>query len=535
MKTNFDGVEYAAERHPRTAWIDRAAPTKRLITHFKQHQVEGFGWLVDGWAAGWPGLLLADDMGLGKSFQALAFLAWIKENQAAIRERGISHAKPGPILIVAPTALLQNWIKESEKHLVKDALGKNRADLFGSGSRRFRNPDAIAAISEPLDWRKLADYDWILTTYETLADTHTSVAKIHCSVAVFDEMQKIKDPGTLNFNAATSINADFVLGLTGTPIENRIEDLWSIMERIYPSLLGGGREFSATYRDGDPAKYRALSDLLMKPVEGAPAILLRRMKDDVLEGLPKKTVVPYRTMMPSVQAQAYGEVVAGALSQGGDRQRGAMLEVVQKLRGLSLYPGDPTGFDLSTVKACEAWIERSARIGKTFEILSDLDKRGEKALIFIENRQMQSLLSEAISTMFRLEKPLTINGATPGQKRQGLVDAFERRKRGFDLMLLSPKAAGVGLTIIAANHVIHLSRWWNPAVEDQCNDRVYRIGQDKPVSIHVPIAVHPTLGERTFDVTLNNLLDNKRRMSRNLLSPPVSDADLANVYASAVA
>ncbi len=148
---------------------------------------------------------------------------------------------------------------------------------------------------------------------------------------------------------------------------------------------------------------------------------------------------------------------------------------------------------------------------------------------------MQAQMANAMSTMFGMERPLIINGDTPGHRRQDMVDDFQARRRGFDAMILSPKAAGVGLTITAANHVIHLSRWWNPAVEDQCNDRVYRIGQERPVTIHVPMAVHPALGDKTFDVTLDRLLDGKRRMSRNLLMPPVSDSDLDQVFATALA
>ena len=187
------------------------------------------------------------------------------------------------------------------------------------------------------------------------------------------------------------------------------------------------------------------------------------------------------------RASAYADVVAGALSSAGGR--GAMLEVVQRLRGVSLFPGDADGLDLGTETGCEEWMSRSARLSTTFDVLRDLERLGEKALVFVEHRSMQAMFAEAVVTMFRMERPLSINGATAGHRRQRLVEQFQARRRGFDLMVLSPKAAGVGLTITAANHVIRLSRWWNPAVEDQCNDRVYRIGQERPVTIHVLMAV----------------------------------------------
>ena len=265
--------------------------------------------------------------------------------------------------------------------------------------------------------------------------------------------------------------------------------------------------------------------------------MLRRMKDDVLEGLPRKEIKPYKTFMPSPQAESYGRVVADALdNEGGVRGRGAMLEIIQKLRSISLYPDDPWRYDLSSKPGCQEWIERSARLGKAIEILRDIDRRGEKVLVFVEHRFMQERLAEAVTTLFELESvPFIINGSMPGPRRQKRVNEFQLGHHRFGIMILSPKAAGVGLTITAANHVIHLSRWWNPAVEDQCNDRVYRIGQDKPVTIHIPIAVHPFWKERSFDVTLDRLLHRKRTMSRTLLAPPVSERDLNDVFDATIA
>jgi superfamily II DNA or RNA helicase len=528
IKTNFKDVSYEATLVPRRAFVETTAPTERLGRNaFKPHQTDGFKWLIHSWLAGWQGVLLADDMGLGKSFQSLAFLSWIRKNsEIQTRKKG---GRSLPILVVAPTALLQNWIKEAGLHLAPDALGSNRADVFGSGIRKFRNIEQTTANIEPLDWRKIADHDWVLTTYETLADNHVAFAKIKFSVAVFDEIQKIKEPGTLNTWASKAMNADFVLGLSGTPIENRIEDLWSIMDRVSPGLLGDLQTFSKTYRDADIDRYRALSDLLLKPSTSAPSIILRRMKEDVKVSLPSKTVVPYPVEMPPLQAKYYDDVVEKALAPG-ERNRGAMLETVQRLRGISLFPGDPSKFDLTKREDCLAWIGQSARLGKTFEILRNVQRRGERALVFVEHRAMQVMLAEAIATDMGIPRPIIINGSTPGARRQAFVDDFEEGREAFDVMILSPKAAGVGLTILSANHVVHLSRWWNPAVEDQCNDRVYRIGQTKPVSVHVPLARHPKWGDKSFDMSLDRLLAKKREMSKGLLAPPVSEADLDEVF-----
>jgi len=528
IKTNFKDVSYEARLVARRAVVPMKPPSRRMgRNEFKPHQSEGFDWLLRSWLAGWRGVLLADDMGLGKSFQSLAFLAWIRENSEAL-----AHGTGGkhlPILVVAPTALLQNWIKEAGLHLAPDALGANRADVFGSGIRKFKNSDLSTASIEPLDWQKIADHDWVLTTYETLADHHVAFAKIKFSVAVFDEIQKIKEPGTLNTWASKAMNADFVLGLSGTPIENRIEDLWSIMDRVSPGLLGDLQTFSKIYRDADIDRYRKLSDFLLKPTPSAPPIILRRMKEDVKVSLPAKTIIPYPVEMPPLQARYYDDVVEKALAPG-DRNRGAMLETVQRLRGISLFPGEPKKFDLTKRQDCLEWMAQSARLGKTFEILRKVQRAGERALVFVEHRAMQYMLAEAIATELGIARPVIINGGTPGARRQALVDDFEDGREPFDVMILSPKAAGVGLTILSASHVIHLSRWWNPAVEDQCNDRVYRIGQTKPVSIHLPLARHPKWGDKSFDMSLDRLLSKKREMSKGLLAPPVSDADLDEMF-----
>ncbi|MDB5539550.1 MAG: helicase, superfamily, partial [Devosia sp.] len=221
MNDNIEETGFAAGVTPRPLFAQKLWPSDAVRTVPKPHQTTGFGWLVDAWTSGLPGALLADDMGLGKTMQALAFLAWFRSNRhAAGAEAKRFH---GPILIVAPTALLRNWQKEAETHLVPDSLGEC-VEVFGSGLNRLkaRGP---ASPEDALDVSRLRDSDWILTTYETLANFHRAFARVAYSVAIFDEMQKIKAPDTINTHAAKVMNADFVLGMTGTPIENRIEDI----------------------------------------------------------------------------------------------------------------------------------------------------------------------------------------------------------------------------------------------------------------------------------------------------------------------
>ncbi|MEN3792180.1 DEAD/DEAH box helicase [Fulvimarina sp. MAC3] len=532
ISQNLEGVDFEISWPKRKLVADDAFPHPHLTRSVpKDHQTEGFAWLVEAWRMGWPGVLLADDMGLGKTFQALAFLAWLRDARA---KAGLQDGtKRQPILVVAPTALLRNWADESERHLVDGVLGK-RVDAFGSKlSKLKRSKASDVAPEDALDVRVLREADWILTTYETLANYHRAFARLSYSVAIFDEAQKIKAPGSINTQTAKAMNVDFVLALTGTPIENRLSDLWCIMDRIVPGYLGDLKSFAKRYEEGGAEDRAELRQKLEPPKPGAPAVLLRRMKTDILTGLPEKRVETTRIDMPAEQAEAYEKAVA--LARTGGSNMNAMLKAIHAFRGISLHPNASDAFDTYDKASVRGWFDQSARMSHAVTCLEAIRDRGEKALIFLEDRKVQTTIASALATYFGLDRePPIINGTVPGDKRLQIVDAFQASPPGFDCLILSPKAAGVGLTITAANHVIHLSRWWNPAVEDQCNDRAYRIGQDKDVTIHIPVAVHASFGEASFDVTLDQLLERKRSLSRDMLIPPVEDGDVGNLFAASV-
>lgn len=530
IEENIESSEFHRSIRPRPLFAQKLFPSDFVVTAPKPHQFDGFGWLVDTWTAGLPGALLADDMGLGKTMQALAFLVWVRENLRLAGERG--RELNGPILIVAPTALLRNWQKEVATHLGPGTLGVC-VEMFGSGLSKLKRSGE--APEDAIDVDALRDAEWILTTYETLANYHRAFARVGFSVAVFDEMQKIKAPDTINTHAAKTINADFVLGMTGTPIENRIEDLWCLMDRVAPGFLGALKPFSKQYGDSDAAALAELKTRLDAGVEGAPPIMLRRMKHDHLRGLPERTFRVYGDpAMPPAQAAAYQAVVQSA-SAGMAGRKLDMLKTVHALRGISLHPFGATHVDPYDPTSATEWIEQSARLKQVIGILLQIQSKGQKALVFIEDRAIQAAFAAVAAAQLRLgREPEIINGETPADERQNIVDRFQSRPKGFDLLVLSPKAAGIGLTITAANHVIHLSRWWNPAVEDQCNDRVFRIGQDKPVTVHIPMAVHPGYGEDSFDIKLNALLERKRSLSRDMLAPPVSDSDASELFGQTV-
>lgn len=528
---NIEDADFAVSPNARPLVVPKLFPSDLVVTQPKQHQVTGFGWLVEAWTSGLPGALLADDMGLGKTLQALAFLAWFRANRRAAGAKGRKFT--GPILIVAPTALLRNWQKEASNHLVDGCLGECQ-EAFGPGLGRlkYRNADSP---EDALDVARIRDADWVLTTYETLANYHRVFARVAFSLAVFDEMQKIKSPDTINTHAAKVMNADFVLGMTGTPIENRIEDIWCLMDRLAPGHLGALKSFSARYGAEDPSELEALKGSLDQPQGKNPPLMLRRMKHDHLKGLPERVVRTYRdTPMPPAQAEAYEKIVEGA--RGAQRSQGEMLKIIHSLRGVSLHPHGAGSFDPYDPDARRNWVASSARVAQALEVLERVNSLGEKALVFIEDRAVQAAFSAVAASHFKLSaEPEIINGELAGDRRQQVVDRFQSLPPGFGLLVLSPKAAGIGLTITAANHVVHLSRWWNPAVEDQCNDRVYRIGQTKPVTVHIPMAVHPGFGDSSFDVKLDALLERKRTLSRDMLVPPVSEGDAAALYSAAVA
>lgn len=249
---------------------------------------------------------------------------------------------------------------------------------------------------------------------------------------------------------------------------------------------------------------------LERSLGGRPPLLMRRMKYDHLPDLPPLEEVKHETTMPNAQAAAYSAAIEEA--RGADR-RGAVLKALQQLRSISLHP------DADADQGDEAFINASARLIASFKVLDDIHQRGERVLIFVEDLSLQPRLASIIQRRYRLlAPPMLINGGVSGASRQARVDRFQQGPDGFDAMILSARAGGVGLTLTRANHVIHLSRWWNPAVEDQCTGRVLRIGQTRPVTIHLPLAVLPG-GRTSFDQNLQALLDRKRNLMKAALIP----------------
>ena len=333
VQDNLEDVAYAPlARAP--ASLREAPPSlpTQLKSSPKPHQVVGFNWLVACWRAGIPGAMLADDMGLGKTFQALAFLAWLRTEQPS----------PKPVLVVAPTGLLANWKAEIEQHLEPGALGPI-VNAYGPGLNRARAEAGrdIELGRSAIDADVWAHAGIVLTTFETMRDYHLSFARQPFAAIIYDEVQKLKNPASQMTRASKTLNARFQLAMTGTPVENHLQDLWSVFDVIHPGLLGSSKAFETSFPASDPEKLRALNVLLTEPQEVRPPLLLRRMKDDCLPGLPAKLIQTLPVPMPPAQALAYDRVIQRAMAAKGTAKRGHMLEILHMLRGVSLHPFAP--------------------------------------------------------------------------------------------------------------------------------------------------------------------------------------------------
>lgn len=541
VHANFVEENWSPSHEPREALVPMKVP-RAVATKLLDHQRKALEWQIEAWRAGQPGVLNADDQGLGKTLQTLAFIAWLQDHMA----EGPSGNRR-PALIVAPTGLLRTWESEEQTHLAGTGLGA-RIDAYGSVLRELRIRGLAGKDTDDgtprLSFRNLRSAIengnghrwWVLTTYETLANYQHSFRQIDFSITVFDEIQKIKNVRTLIALAARAVRADFRIGLTGTPIENHVADLWAIMDAIAPGShgapgrLGTLNSYLDRYRVVTEENMRELHGRLFKPVRSRgsgrdyPPIAQRRFKEGEIADLPRKDYRLYPATMPETQAEAY-ELARRHLADGA---RGAALKMLHHIRAVSLHPEAPesTQGDMDI----DSYFARSARFEAARNILACIHERRERVLIFTEDRRMQAFVTQWIRSEFGLDKVRIINGATTIARRKQYVTEFQRHVEaddGFDVMILSPRAAGVGLTLTAATHVIHLSRWWNPAVEEQCNDRIYRIGQTRDVTVHLPLAIHPAYREGSFDCVLNDLMRRKTSLARAALWPP-TDNDFDN-------
>ncbi len=514
-KENFSDMEWQPELAPRDGRFAQGVP-EGVVTELKDHQREGLKWHQECWSAGLAGALNADEQGLGKTLQTIAFLRSLHDLQAETRA-----PKSCPVLVVAPTSLLPTWEAEVDRHTDREGLGRMMR-LYGSGLGGYRARGVAGVDNESgetkLDLGMLEEAIaegrghrfWMLTTYTTLTNHHHSLARIPFAVVVFDEIQALKNPASLRSHAARAIRGDFRIGLTGTPIENRTSDLWAVMDQLAPGALGTLAEFNDRYSEPDQTTMSELHRRVFLPAHGRPRLALRRTKAEASAHLPQKSRRLHPRPMPKSQVAAY-DAARLKVTQGGGG-----LAALHHIRAVSVHPelaADGVGGD---------FVRDSARLQATFDVIRSVRDRRERALVFIEHRLVQYQFVEVARREFGLSRIDIINGSTPIRQRRLIVERFQRHldeDGGFDLLVLGTRAAGTGLTLTAATHVIHVSRWWNPAVEEQCNDRVHRIGQERAVTVHLPMAVHPDYREHSFDCLLHSLMNRKRKLANSALWP----------------
>ncbi|MDC0948858.1 DEAD/DEAH box helicase, partial [Gammaproteobacteria bacterium] len=525
-KENFVDLDWLPEMKPRPIYTSEEVPGK-ITAELYPHQREAFSWMRDCWSSGMPGMLLADDQGLGKTLQTIAFIAWLQDEISACVQQspeGLGKVALGPQLVVAPTTLLKNWENEVDTHTGGQGLGCIHR-LYGSHLKQYKKSGSrgteTVSGEEQLDLEVIrmvmeecrGHTQWVLTTYKTLSQYHHSLASIPFSAVVFDEIQALKNPLTLASKTARSVNAAIRLGLTGTPIENRTADLWSIIDQIAAGRALSLKEFQERYAQPDEDNMRELHHHVFNARLSRPALALRRMKEDVVD-LPPKRRFLHPHEMPDPQVMQYN-AVRSKLRESEDEKKGDALRMLHDIRSISIHPNFYAKLD------ADEFIAASARLAAVFDILDDIERAKQKALVFIENLKMQYRFAQLAESRYGLAQVDIINGSTPIPQRQSIVDVYQhgRNDGRFNVLVLGPKSAGTGITLTAATHVIHLSRWWNPAVEEQCNDRVHRIGQTEDISIHIPMAVHPDFVDQSFDCLLHRLMQRKRKLATSVLWP----------------
>ncbi len=473
-------------------------PPRHFQGTLRHYQEEGFSWLAS--LRRWRlGACLADDMGLGKTVQTLAHLQ--RE-----REKGESR----PALLICPTSVVNNWCKEAERFTPELPL------LVHHGSSRHRKKSFASAVQ---------DQGLVISTFGLLQRDLPLFQEIPWSTVILDEAQNIKNPEAKQSKAARSIEAEHRIALTGTPVENRPMDLWSLMDFLNPGLLGSQSFFKKTFQKSrESSEKEAALEKLRKVT--AP-FLLRRLKTDkkIIQDLPEKIITKEYCPLTKEQASLYQSVLEDlqrGLETGEDAGRqGLVLATLTKLKQICNHPAHFLG-DNSSLE------NRSGKLRRLVDLLQEFQEAGEHCLIFTQYREMGEMLQKWLRQYFAQEV-LLLHGGIPRKKRDDMVEIFQNSPEAPKIFILSLKAGGTGLTLTRANHVIHFDRWWNPAVENQATDRAFRIGQKKNVQVHTFI-VPGTLEER-IDALLEKKQDLAEKIvgGENLWIGNLSDRELQNL------
>ncbi|MDD0838756.1 DEAD/DEAH box helicase [Curvibacter sp. HBC61] len=524
IKRNLEDVDYTEARAESLQMPQDREPllpqTLRPEIELKPHQRIGVAWLQHLWEASpdhCRGTVLADDMGLGKTLQLLTFIISCFETDPTLP----------PALVVAPVALLENWRNELDRFFQRGTLPLLM--LYGSTLKSMRvgkhelDADLRAqGVTRLLKKGWVGDARLVLTTYETMRDLEFALASLPWSIMVCDEAQKIKTPAALVTRSAKKQKVRFRIACTGTPVENTLADLWCLFDFVQPGMLGALCHFSRTYRQPIEAK----TPEQIAKVEELRAVIqpqiLHRRKTEVARDLPTPVEDKLCKQLPmSPFQQGLYESALKTLREQRVINPSAQLQALQAIRKIC---SDPHGYATrdSHKAPIDKIVNESPKMGWLVGRLKALavdDAGNHKVIIFCEFRELQLQLQRVIAAFFGIAASI-VNGDTSADpraagNRQQLIDAFQQA-RGFNVIILSPLAVGFGVNIQAANHVVHFTRTWNPAKEDQATARAYRIGQTRTVNVYYPGVVSDQFP--SFDVKLDALLSSKRALATDILN-----------------
>jgi SNF2 family DNA or RNA helicase len=455
-----------------------------LNAQLRDYQKRGVAWLRYLERLGLNGCL-ADDMGLGKTMQVISLL---------LLEREQDQDKPAPTLLIAPTSVIGNWQKELEK------FAPQLTALIHHGSRREQNAATFTELC--------GQHDVLITSYTLARKDNKLLEAQNWRRIVLDEAQNIKNPTAAQTKAILKLPAVSRLALTGTPVENRLMDLWSIFNFLNPGYLGKQAQFRKTYelpvqRDNDPIQSAVLKRLIQP-------FILRRLKTDknIIKDLPDKIDNKIYCNLSKEQASLYEVVVQDVVKQleasEGIQRQGLMLSTLMKLKQICNHP-------MQFLQDGSAFTpERSHKLERIGDMLEEAMAEGDSVLVFTQFTEIGEHLNRYLSRD-KHHKTYYLHGGTQRNKREQMIADFQNPDSDPAVFILSLKAGGVGITLTRANHVFHFDRWWNPAVENQATDRAFRIGQQKNVFVHKFI----TLG--TLEERIDQMITDKQKMADSIV------------------
>ncbi len=444
----------------------------------RPYQLRGASWLafLERWGLG---ACLADDMGLGKTIQFIAFLLYLKEQDVL----------ESPTLLVCPTSVLGNWEREVKK------FAPTLKAIVHHGDKRSKGKTFAKAVKTK---------DLVITSYPLVYRDATTLESVSWQGVVLDEAQNIKNPGAKQSQAVGKLSTEFRIALTGTPVENRLSELWSILDFLNPQYLGDRQFFQRRFampieKFGDRDSLQTLRSLVQP-------FILRRLKTDktIIQDLPEKQEMTVFCGLAAEQATLYQKLVDESLveieSAKGIQRKGLILTLLMRLKQVCNHPAQ-----LLKEKSLKG-AKRSGKLLRLQEMLDEAISEGDRALIFTQFAEWGKLLKPYLAKQFDQEI-LFLYGATRKKQREEMIDRFQNDPEGPPILILSLKAGGTGLNLTRANHVFHIDRWWNPAVENQATDRAFRIGQTRNVQVHKFVCTG-TLEER-----INDMIESKKQLA----------------------